>query len=192
MSHIKSRKHAAPAVKPGLSSITAATLVALSMPVVAQTAAEPASGGTLREVRVQAGSDYKADEVASPKYSQPLVDTPQTITVIRKEVLQEQGGFTLTEALRNTPGITLQLGENGNTQSGDSISMRGFDTQGSIFVDNIRDLGTFTRDTFNIEQVEVLKGPTGADVGRASAGGYINLVTKRPTAQDAFSASTSY
>ena len=59
--------------------------------------------------------------------------------------------------MRNTPGVTFLLGENGNTATGDSIFMRGFDTQGSIFIDGIRDLGSVTRDTFNTEQVKSAK-----------------------------------
>jgi catecholate siderophore receptor len=198
MAYIRSRKHAVARATSScsLTGAAAAALVALAMPAGAQTqapAAPAASSSTLREIKVEGAAEtYKANSVASPKYTQPLVDTPQTITVIKKEVLQEQGAFTLTEALRNTPGITLQLGENGNTQSGDSISMRGFDTQGSIYLDNIRDLGTFTRDMFNIEQVEVIKGPTGADVGRAAAGGYINLSSKVPQAENFFNSSASY
>lgn len=135
----------------------------------------------LDEVTVRAQADsYKADEVSSPKFTQPLVDTPQTITVIKKEILQEQGAVSLMEALRNTPGITMQMGENGNTSQGDTFQMRGFSTQTSTFVDGIRDLGAITRDTFNLEQVEVAKGPAGADIGRGAASGYINLVSKLP------------
>ena len=62
--------------------------------------------------------------------------------------------------------------------------MRGFDTQGSIFIDGIRDLGTVTRDTFNTEQVEIAKGPAGPDYGRGAASGYVNLASKVPTADN--------
>ena len=86
----------------------------------------------------------------------------------------------MSQALRNTPGVTFLLGENGNTATGDSIFMRGFDTQGSIFIDGIRDLGTVSRDTFNTEQVEVAKGPAGPDYGRSAASGYVNLASKVP------------
>jgi catecholate siderophore receptor len=66
----------------------------------------------------------------------------------------------LTEALRNSPGVgTFFAGENGNTTTGDAIYMRGFDTSGSIFVDGIRDLGSVSRDVFNIDRIEVEKGP---------------------------------
>ena len=122
--------------------------------------------------------------VASPKFTQDLVDTPQTIAVVSKEVLQQQGATTLSQALRNTPGVTFLLGENGNTATGDSIFMRGFDTQGSIFIDGIRDLGAVSRDTFNTEQVEIAKGPAGPDYGRGAASGYVNLVSKLPTLEN--------
>ena len=182
MAHIKSRKHAAPR-----QSMFMHGLMAIALPVAAQTAESPkkpdaAPEVTLPPVRAKAAAtpavDYKADTVASPKFTQPLVDTPQTITVIKKEVLQQQVATTLAEALRNTPGITMQLGENGNTTTGDSIFMRGFDTTNSIFVDGIRDLGNISRDVFNIEQVEVVKGPSGSDNGRGASSGYVNLVSK--------------
>ncbi len=80
--------------------------------------------------------------------------------------------------------ITLQLGENGNTSAGDAFQMRGFSTQTSTFVDGIRDLGAISRDVFNLEQIEVVKGPSGSETGRGAASGYINLVSKLPTLQN--------
>lgn len=179
MAHIKSRKHAATMTSAALS------LMAAALPAAAQTAEAPKKPDASAEVTLPAvkvtgqnGSEFKADNPSSPKFTQPLLDTPQTITVIKKEVLQQQVATTLAEALRNTPGITMQLGENGNTSTGDSIFLRGFDTSGSIFVDGIRDLGNISRDVFNIEQVEVIKGPSGSDNGRGASSGYVNLVSK--------------
>ena len=88
--------------------------------------------------------------------------------------------------------MTFLLGENGNTATGDSIFMRGFDTQGSIFIDGIRDLGTVTRDTFNTEQVEIAKGPAGPDYGRGAASGYVNMASKVPTAESFTGGTASY
>jgi catecholate siderophore receptor len=148
--------------------------------------AQQANDQTLPQITVQGASpeNYKADTVSSPKFTQPLIDTPQTVSVIKKEILQQQGATSLTEALRNTPGISIQLGENGNTQTGDAIFMRGFDTSGNIFVDGIRDLGPISRDVFNIEQVEVVKGPSGSDNGRGASSGYINMSTKSAQLDD--------
>jgi catecholate siderophore receptor len=184
MAHIKSRKHTVVRRVNACSAAVAMAFVALPGAVQAQQSSDTNNSSstteTLPQITVQATSpdNYKADTVASPKFTQPLVDTPQTISVIKKELLQQQNATTLTEALRNTPGVSLQLGENGNTQTGDSIFMRGFDTSGSIFVDGIRDLGGISRDTFNVEQVEVVKGPSGSDNGRGASSGYINLVSK--------------
>lgn len=193
LSYIRNRKHAA-ARQPLLtqSLIALATLSTLGGAAHAQSTDN--KDVKMPELTVTATADvpYKADKVTSPKLTQPLVDTTQTITVIKKEVLQEQGAASLVDALRNTPGITLQMGENGNTSAGDTFQMRGFSTQSSIFVDGIRDLGAITRDVFNIEQIEVSKGPAGTDVGRGAASGYINLASKLPTLEDASSATLGY
>jgi catecholate siderophore receptor len=192
MAYIKSRKHAVARALPPFGSAAAATLFALTLPVSAQTTTPT---NTLKEVRVEdsATSEYKADSSSNSKFTAPLVDTPQTVSVIREQIIREQGATTLTEALRNTPGASaFYLGENGSTSTGDAIYMRGFDSASSIFVDGIRDLGSISRDVFNIEQVEVVKGPAGTDVGRTSPTGYINLITKKPTLSDSFSSSLGF
>ncbi|WP_354422096.1 catecholate siderophore receptor Fiu [Variovorax atrisoli] len=190
MAYIKSRKHTVSRAVPHLSGAAAATLMAMAAPgALAQ------SGAALPEVRVQdsAVNDYKADNSANPKFTAPLVNTPQTIQVIKEQIIRDQGATTLTEALRNTPGVgTFFLGENGNTNTGDAVFMRGFDSSSAIFVDGIRDLGSVSRDIFNIDQVEVVKGPSGTDVGRTSPTGYINLVTKKPKLEDSFLGSLSF
>ncbi|HSW11433.1 MAG TPA: catecholate siderophore receptor Fiu [Solimonas sp.] len=189
-----------------LTPVAAALSTLFAMPSIAlaQDAAKPATAETapaaraedsvkLPAVKVVGQQDTpKAERVSSPKFTEPLLNTPQTITVIKKEVLQQQAATTLTEALRNTPGITFTAGENGNTQSGDTVFMRGFDTQGSIFLDNVRDLGAAVRDVFNVEQIEIVKGPAGADNGRGATSGYINLSSKLPQADDFISGSLSY
>ncbi|TDU30996.1 catecholate siderophore receptor [Panacagrimonas perspica] len=181
--------------------LAVALISTFSLPLVAYAQDTAPAAGTapatqLPEVKVVDERDsentYKPEQVESPKFMQPLVNTPQTVTVIRKEVIADQGALSLTDALRNTPGITFQAGENGNTASGDTIFMRGFDAQGSIFLDNIRDLTPAVRDVFNLEQVEIFKGPAGADNGRGNASGYINLVSKTPLAEDSRSMSVGY
>lgn len=120
--------------------------------------------------------------LASSKYTTALVETPQTVQIIPRALIEEQGATTLSEALRNVPGITMQAGEGGgaSSTSGDMFNMRGFSAANSLFVDGVRDDGLVSRDVFNLEQVEVFSGPTGSDVGRTNAAGYINLTTKSP------------
>ena len=190
LSYIRNRKHAS-ARQPLLSQSLFA-LAALGAPLAAhaQLAKQDAH---MPETTVTAAAEvpFKADKVSSPKLTQPLVDTTQTVSVIKKELIAEQGASSILEALRNTPGITLQMGENGNTSAGDTFQLRGFATQSSIFVDGVRDLGAVTRDAFNVEQIEVSKGPAGADIGRGAASGYINLVSKTAQADDFNLASAS-
>lgn len=181
MAMITSRKHAQSRFNQQLG----AALAVMLLPVAAHAveAAEAAPTQTMQEVKVQGAreNDFKADKASSPKYTEKLLDTAQTLTVIKKELIEQQGAVTLTEALRNTPGVgAFFLGENGSTSTGDAIYMRGFDASSSIFVDGVRDVGSISRDTFNVEQIDVLKGPAGTDNGRSSPTGSINLVSKQP------------
>ena len=97
----------------------------------------------------------------SPRYTEPLRDIPQTISVIPKEIIQQQAATSLTDVLRNVPGLTITAGE-GGAPAGDNLTLRGNSARNDIFVDGVRDLNPQSRDPFNIEQVEVTKGP---DVG---------------------------
>ncbi|HEY8460349.1 MAG TPA: TonB-dependent receptor plug domain-containing protein, partial [Blastocatellia bacterium] len=127
---------------------------------------------------------------SSPKYTEPLRDTPQTITIIPRNVIEEQGATTLRDVLRNVPGLTMTAGE-GGVPAGDNLTLRGFSARNDIFIDGTRDLGPQSRDPFNLEQVEVVKGPGSAFTGRGSAGGSINLVSKAPTVNRFFSGAIS-
>ncbi len=116
----------------------------------------------------------------SPKYTEPLRDVPQTVTVIPQRVIQEQGATTLRDVLRNVTGISIQAGEGGGGLPGDNLSIRGFAARNDIFVDGVRDFGAYTRDPYNVEQVEVVKGPGSLYTGRGSTGGSLNLASKTP------------
>jgi catecholate siderophore receptor len=126
--------------------------------------------------------------VASVRYARPVSETPQSIQVIPRQVMEAQGVTTLSEALRNVPGISLQAGEGGGASntSGDMFNLRGFSANNSLFVDGVRDDGLIARDVFNLEQVEVFLGPTGTDVGRGTAAGYVNMTTKTPTVESRY------
>ncbi len=121
----------------------------------------------------------EASTVLSPKYTEPLRDIPQTITVIPKAVIEEQGATTLRDVLRNVPGLTITAGE-GGAPAGDNLTLRGFSARNDVFIDGVRDLSPQARDPFNLEQVEITKGPGSAYTGRGSTGGTINLISKSP------------
>ena len=186
MNYIKSRKYAPQ--RGLLPTATLAAGLAFALPALADADTAPDAGSKatkLDEIEVRGVRSM----VTSPKFTQSLQDTPQTIEVIGKDLFQQQGATTLTEALRNSAGVgTFYAGENGNTATGDAVYMRGFDTSNSIHLDGSRDLGSVSRDLFNIEQVEVVKGPAGTDTGRSAPTGSINQVTKQASLRDAIAA----
>ncbi|SER52017.1 catecholate siderophore receptor [Pseudomonas sp. NFACC02] len=136
-------------------------------------------------------TDYKTERGSSPKYTAPLVDTARSVTVVPQQVLKDTAAVSLQDALRTVPGITFGAGEGGNPQ-GDRPFIRGFDAQGDTYIDGVRDTGAQTREIFDIESIEVSKGPNSAMGGRGSAGGSLNLVSKMPKATDFTDGSFTY
>jgi len=124
----------------------------------------------------------------SPKFTAPLLDTPRAISVIPARVISETNSTTLMDALRTVPGITFGAGEGGNPV-GDRPFIRGFDAGADTYIDGIRDSGSQSRETFDIEQIDVIKGPSSAYTGPGAAGGSINIVSKVPEAHDFTNAS---
>jgi len=124
---------------------------------------------------------------ASPSVS--VQDTPQTVTVITTQTMQQQATTTLGDALRNVPGITIAIGE-GGTLAGDQFKINGFDAKDDVYVDGLRDFAAYTRDSFNYEQVQVLTGPSGLMFGRGTGGGAINTISKTAHLGDAYGVNT--
>lgn len=112
------------------------------------------------------------------KYSEALIDTPQSIAVVSQDLMRQQGATTLRDSLRNVAGISLAAGEGG--AQGDNLTIRGFSARSDIFLDGMRDFGSYYRDPFLFEQVQVLEGPSSVTFGRGSTGGVVNQVTKAP------------
>jgi catecholate siderophore receptor len=105
-------------------------------------------------------------------------DQPQSIDTIDKQELDQQNLPLLQDALRNVPGITLNSGEGGS--HGDSVNLRGLSIPDSFFLDGVRDIGQYQRDTFDTESVSALLGPASAVFGRGSTAGVINTISKQP------------
>lgn len=126
---------------------------------------------------------FKVDEMSSPKFTAPLRETPKSITIINEALMKERGVTSLTDVLRTTPGITLGAGE-GGTPLGDRPFIRGFESSTDIQIDGVRDLGRTSHEAFNVESVEIVKGPGSSYSGRGSTGGTINLVSKAAKMDD--------
>ncbi|MBQ0132509.1 MAG: TonB-dependent siderophore receptor [Comamonas sp.] len=172
--------------KPGVHSELSPLQMALAAGLcIAGASAFAQNTATLSTVTVTdtAASAVKVDSAPSAKFTAPLIDTPKTVTVINEEVLQQTGATSLQEALKATPGITFGNGEGGNP-SGDQPFIRGADAQSSTFVDGMRDIAAGSREAFNLESVEVIKGADSAYSGRGGAGGSINLTTKKAQADN--------
>lgn len=165
-------------------AIAAAVSLALAGANSAAHAGEEPPPRELPKISVEgseASSAYKADEASSFKYTAPLLDTPQTMTVIPRQVIEDQSLLTLRDILSTVPGITFGAGEGGGGY-GDGINLRGFAGSNDITVDGLRDSAQYTRsDPFNLERVEVVNGASSVYAGAGAVGGSVNLVSKAPT-----------
>jgi catecholate siderophore receptor len=121
---------------------------------------------------------YVPPEASLSRIPVPLLDVPQSITVIPQQLMQERAASSFQDALRSVPGISFQAGEGG--VQGNNLTLRGYNARSDLFLDGVRDPGSYFRDIFNIESIEVLKGPSSQYFGRGSTGGAINQVSKVP------------
>jgi catecholate siderophore receptor len=134
---------------------------------------------TLPPVVVQDQSNpYVPPQSSLSRIPLPLQDTPQSITVVPEKLMQERAAASFQDALKDVPGISFQAGEGG--VQGNNLTLRGYNARNDIFIDGVRDQGSYFRDIFNIESIEVLKGPSSQYFGRGSTGGAINQVSKVP------------
>ena len=167
--------------------------LALSFPgaALAQGSNAPMAGDALLlpPVDVEATQPPNTLQRAAPISRLPgsVQDTPQTINVIPREVLEQQNVTTLEQALRNVPGITMSIGEGNGGVAGDQFRIRGFAAQNDIYVDGLRDFGAYTRDAFTYEDVSVLKGPSGYALGAGSVGGGVAVNTRLPHLGNSYS-----
>lgn len=162
----------------GVSLPAEETPVPAPAPSPAVTTPAPAAGDVLT-VEGEQERTPKVEQITSTRVDLDLRHTPQSVTVINQDLLKTTGAFSLRDALRTAPGVTMAAGEGGRT--GDSLTIRGFVANSDTYVDNLKDNGQYFRDTFNVEQAEVLKGASGLYFGRGVAGGAVNSVTKKPT-----------
>jgi catecholate siderophore receptor len=158
-----------------LSGSIAAAMLA-TLPAQAAKADDAGDAADASETIIVSG---KRDDVALPTLRGPLIDIPQVVSVVSNETLKQQQVVSLEQALRNVAGVTTQIGE-GGVANGDQFFIRGQSAKNDIFTDGLRDFGAFTRDSFNYESIEVLKGSSSTALGRGLTGGGINTTSKAP------------
>jgi catecholate siderophore receptor len=146
-----------------------------------------AEAAALAEAKERAGSSqfadpdapFKANTLSNSRLPGEPQDIARTVTAITQEVLETTGTTSVREIARTTPGLSLGFGEGGNS-FGDNLYIRGFKANNDIYQDGIRDTGISVHETFNTEQVEIVKGPAGTVGGRGTTGGALDIVSKSP------------
>jgi catecholate siderophore receptor len=145
------------------------------------TTADPQDSTNLGTVNV-IGQSVKREPTA-PEFTAPLEDTPRSVVIIPQQIIEQTAATSLQDILRTSPGITFGAGEGGQPLA-DRPFIRGQASANNVFVDGLRDSGGQQREVFNLEQVEVIKGPDSVYNGRGSGGGSINLSSKTPRLTD--------
>jgi len=128
-----------------------------------------------------------ANSVTATKTDTPLIDVPQSVNVVTREQLDDQAHHSMADVLRYVPGVTVGQGE----ANRDQITLRGQNTTADFFLDGVRDDVQYFRSLYNIERVEVLKGPYAMIFGRGGGGGIVNRVQKTPLAEQLVAGSAS-
>ena len=173
-----------------VSSIAAAGAAAAATADVEPGANAGPDEGTIIVTAEMLKDGYHQEAADTPKLTAPLIDTPRSVVVVPKELIKDTGSASLADALRTVPGITFGAAEGGNP-IGDRPFIRGFDSQGSSYLDGVRDLGAQTREVFDVDQIQIVRGSDSTLGGRGSAGGTINIISKLPTGTNAIEADAS-
>ncbi len=161
------------------SALALLVAIAVSSPATAQDQDE----ASVDEIVVQ-GRYLSIDKLNSVKTPTPIVDVPQSLSIVTSEQIQEQAFQNLGDVLRYTPGLSISQGEGHR----DAIIIRGIQTTADFFVDGVRDDVQYYRPLYNVEQVEILRGSNALLFGRGGGGGVINRVQKQALVDQQFSA----
>ncbi|PDT20561.1 TonB-dependent siderophore receptor [Rhizobium hidalgonense] len=189
----------------GLFATTAVILIGMAAsPAVAQSAATSDTATTLEPIVIQgAASDSKTDRTSvtaknsagATKISTPLVETPRSVSVTTEKEIEQRGAQTVIEAVRYTAGVTT--GTSGFDPRFDQIYIRGYNaTTVGDYRDGLRqpyiNYGMFRTDPYQLQRVEVIKGPVSVLYGSGSPGGLVNKISKLPTEEPIREVGMSY
>ena len=131
--------------------------------------------GQRTSITVSEAAGYQVmSTITATKTSTPLLDTPQSITIVNRELIRDQLMMSMADVVRYTPGITMAQGEGHR----DAPVIRGNVSTSDFFVNGVRDDAQYLRDLYNVERVEAIKGPNAMIFGRGGGGGVLNRVTK--------------
>lgn len=161
-----------------------------------QTALAQAAGETtlpsveVKDTRDREEKGYQGGTTNVGKLPQLPRDIPQSVTIVTEQLMHDRNADTFREALRNVAGLTFNAGEGGRI--GDNVTLRGYSAVGDLYLDGMRDIAQYNRETFNLEQIDVLRGSASMLFGRGSTGGVINQVSKQPFLVDRNEVAVTY
>ena len=173
----------------GISSIALAQNAAAQTTVATQTAATQtanimmASGPTI----IVTGQYFEEDILSATKTDTPLINVPQSLSVISREQIDDQALGDIGDILRYTPGASIGQGEGHR----DQITIRGQNTTADFYIDGLRDDVQYFRPLYNLERIEILRGSNAMIFGRGGGGGVINRVTKIAEPGETFGGGTA-
>jgi len=149
-----------------------------------ETSGEPADFGDLDALEITAESPeaLQSNRITAFRTGTPLIDVPQSVSVITGEQIEEQGIDSISDIVDYTPGVVNTQGEGHR----DGIVFRGIRSTADFFVDGVRDDVQYYRPLYNVEQVEILRGPSALFFGRGGVGGVLNRVLKKAETGDNF------
>ena len=162
----------------GLTIVSAHLLAGPASPQMQSRAGARGADGESPSVVIVTGTrteGYKVDNSSTgTRTNTPLRDVPESITVIPSDLIRDQSMQSMTDVIRYVPGVGTSQGENNR----DTVVLRGTTSTSDFYVNGVRDDVQYFRDLYNIDAVEVLKGPNAMIFGRGGGGGVINRVTK--------------
>ena len=167
----------------GLLVTTAMSLVLAGQVAVAETSTEAEQDDrAVQETIVVVGQFLYADQVNALKSPTPIIEVPQSLSIITSDQIQQQGFNSIGDIINYTPGVNTSQGEGHR----DAVVFRGVRSTADFFIDGVRDDVQYYRPLYNIEQIEILRGPNALLFGRGGTGGILNRVTKKGVIGETF------
>ena len=166
-----------------ITSFAALTIIFAGAPLRAETTEQP----TLEETLVR-GSYLQSNEANALKTPTPILDVPQSLSIVTSEQILRRGFTSVSDIIEYLPGVSMSQGEGHR----DAVVFRGVRSTADFFIDGVRDDVQYYRPLYNLEQLEVLRGPNALLFGRGGTGGILNRVTKKAEIGSNFSQITGY
>ena len=166
-----------------ITTFAALTIIFAGAPLRAETTDQP----TLEETLVR-GSYLQSNEANALKTPTPILDVPQSLSIVSSEQILRRGFTSVSDIIEYLPGVSMSQGEGHR----DAVVFRGVRSTADFFIDGVRDDVQYYRPLYNLEQLEVLRGPNALLFGRGGTGGILNRVTKKAEIGSNFSQITGY